>query len=135
MMRAMRVDKMTLAGLAATLRLYRNIDEAEEKVPLLANVVKRRWIAFAVELERMLPRLQALAYFQSVEIVEAQSMLGGGIHPNSKCADDLFAGQTSIDFRSTAFGSKFAKVSPRFSAASRMTLIILTFERFCLARI
>ena len=80
MMRAMRVDKMTLAGLAATLRLYRNIDEAEEKVPLLA-MLSTTMDSLRSRAERMLPRLQALAYFQSVEIVEAQSMLGGGSIP------------------------------------------------------
>lgn len=80
MMRAMRVDKMTLAGLAATLRLYRNIDEAEEKVPLLA-MLSTTMDSLRSRAERMLPRLQALAHFESVETVEAQSMLGGGSIP------------------------------------------------------
>ena len=35
MNRALRVDKMTLAALAATLRLYRDQDTAEQTIPLL----------------------------------------------------------------------------------------------------
>lgn len=34
-MRAMRVDKMTLAALAATLRLYRDEEKAKQEVPIL----------------------------------------------------------------------------------------------------
>lgn len=80
MMRAMRVDKMTLAGLAATLRLYRNLDEAEMKIPLL-TMLSTRMESLRSRAERILPRLQPLEMFESVEIVDAQSMLGGGSIP------------------------------------------------------
>ena len=39
MMRALRVDKITLAALAATVKLYRDENVAEKEVPLLAFVV------------------------------------------------------------------------------------------------
>ena len=80
MMRAMRVDKMTLAGLAATLRLYRNLDEAEMKIPLL-KMLSTTMESLRSRAERILPRLQPLEMFESVEIVDAQSMLGGGSIP------------------------------------------------------
>jgi L-seryl-tRNA(Ser) seleniumtransferase len=38
MMRAMRVDKVTLAGLAATLRLHRDLETARRDVPVLAMI-------------------------------------------------------------------------------------------------
>lgn len=105
MMRAMRVDKMTLAGLAATLKLYRNPDQAEARIPLL-QMLSCSMENLKNRAERMLPRLDTLDWIDSVEIVSGQSMLGGGsvptqsvetlclqIHPKGKTvqqlADDL----------------------------------------------
>lgn len=80
MMRAMRVDKMTLAALAATLRLYRNLETAEAQIPLL------QMLSTSIEnlrnrAERILPRVEAFDWIEKVTLVEERSMLGGGSIP------------------------------------------------------
>ena len=80
MMRAMRVDKIILAALAATLRLYRDIPTAEESLPLLA-----RLIAPIENLrnraERLAPQLAAAAAISQAQAVEDKTFLGGGSVP------------------------------------------------------
>jgi L-seryl-tRNA(Ser) seleniumtransferase len=80
MMRAMRVDKITLAALAATLRLYRDRETAERSVPLLsllstpvANLRNRS--------ERLAPQLAAAEAISSAEPLESTTFLGGGSVP------------------------------------------------------
>ncbi|MEC9092600.1 MAG: L-seryl-tRNA(Sec) selenium transferase [Planctomycetota bacterium] len=80
MMRAMRVDKMTLAGLAATLRLYRNSETAENRVPLL-QMLSASIGNLENRVERLLPRIKGLEWIDSVESCEEKSMLGGGTIP------------------------------------------------------
>jgi L-seryl-tRNA(Ser) seleniumtransferase len=81
--RALRVDKLTLAALAATLRLYRDPEEAYAKVPLLAL------LSVSVEnlqhrAERLAPQLRACAAVASVEVVEGRAHLGGGAVPTQE---------------------------------------------------
>ena len=83
LMRAMRVDKMTLAALAATLRLYRDPANAEQEIPLL------RMLSMPVEnLQLRADKLSPqIAYQQTIgacEVVSEQSMLGGGSLPTQK---------------------------------------------------
>ncbi|MEE2641451.1 MAG: L-seryl-tRNA(Sec) selenium transferase [Planctomycetota bacterium] len=80
MMRAMRVDKMTLAGMAATLRIYRNLENAETRIPLL-QMLSSGMENLSSRAGRILPRLQGLDWIESIEAVEEQSMLGGGSIP------------------------------------------------------
>lgn len=80
LMRAMRVDKLTLAALAATLRLYRNIETAEQEIPLL------RMLSMPVEnlklrAEKIVGQVRHLSGVESCEVVEEFSMLGGGSLP------------------------------------------------------
>jgi len=83
MMRAMRVDKITLAALAATLRLYRDPSVAEESVPLLkllsttAENLKNR-------AERMAPQFAAAPAIESAEVVADAAYLGGGSVPKQR---------------------------------------------------
>lgn len=80
MMRAMRVDKIILAALAATLRLYRDVPTAEESLPLLARLsapvenLKNR-------AERLAPQLAAAAAISHADVVEDKTYLGGGSVP------------------------------------------------------
>ncbi|MEM7456957.1 MAG: L-seryl-tRNA(Sec) selenium transferase [Planctomycetota bacterium] len=83
LMRAMRVDKLTLAALAETLRLYRNTDTAESEIPLL------RMLSMPIEnlklrADKIAGQIKHLPGFESCEVVQGESMLGGGSLPTQK---------------------------------------------------
>ena len=78
LLRPLRVDKMTLAALEATLRLYADPNKARENIPLLQMTL--------IDLEelrerssRLLARLQEHGIVASLE--ESSSVLGGGSSP------------------------------------------------------
>ncbi len=81
MKRAMRVDKMTIAALAAVLRLYADPERLAERLPTL------RLLARPVEdIEAVASRLRPvlagpLAEIAAVEIVSCQSQIGSGALP------------------------------------------------------
>lgn len=83
MMRAMRVDKIILAALAATLRLYRDVATAEESLPLLARLsapienLKNR-------AERLAPQLAAATVVDQAEAIKDKTFLGGGSVPTQE---------------------------------------------------
>ena len=79
--RALRLDKMTLAALEATLRLYLDPQRALQEVPTLrllaipADELQRRCV-------ELLPQLQAAAgHRAALEIVAAPATVGGGAMP------------------------------------------------------
>ncbi len=81
--RALRVDKITLAALAATLRLYQDPEQAEQTVPLLMllsapieNLKNRA--------ERLAPQLAQAPAIASAEPVQDSTFLGGGSMPNQQ---------------------------------------------------
>jgi L-seryl-tRNA(Ser) seleniumtransferase len=80
LMRAFRLDKMTLAALEATLRLYRDLEAARREVPVLRMlttplaVLRSRTEAVAARL-RMVPGL-------SVEVQDDVAYVGGGSLPD-----------------------------------------------------
>ena len=80
MMRAMRVDKTTLAALVATLLLYRDPAQALERIPLL------KLLSTSVEnlenrAQRLAPQLAECESIETAEAVPAHSQLGGGSVP------------------------------------------------------
>jgi L-seryl-tRNA(Ser) seleniumtransferase len=82
--RALRVDKITLAALAATLRLYRDPEKARLAVPLLrllttsAENLKNR-------AERLAPQMAALkTLVSSAEAISDVTYLGGGSIPTQQ---------------------------------------------------
>ncbi len=83
MMRALRVDKITLAALAATLRLYRDVAKAQQQLPLLVMLsateesLKNR----AQALSHQLASAPAVAQSQPVE---DHCFLGGGSVPTQQ---------------------------------------------------
>lgn len=83
LMRAMRVDKMTLAALAATLRLYRNQDTAEQEVPIL-TMLSMPVENLRVRAEKVVQQIQNEPWVQTCDATESQSMLGGGSLPTQK---------------------------------------------------
>lgn len=93
--RALRLDKMTLAALEATLRLYLNPDEALRKIPTLrmlsepADAVRSRAELLAEEVRRRLPEGCA-----EVAVVPETARAGGGALP--LCDIDTHAAQISF---------------------------------------
>lgn len=77
--RALRVDKTTLAGLEATLRLYRDPQRAVQEIPTLRMVaegapsVRARADALAARLEK--------AGVTDATVVESRCAVGGGTYP------------------------------------------------------
>jgi L-seryl-tRNA(Ser) seleniumtransferase len=78
--RAVRVDKLTLAALSATLRLYRDEKLATHSIPLLtllgtpAENLRNR-------AERLAPQMAACRACDKVDIIEDVAYLGGGSMP------------------------------------------------------
>ena len=83
LMRAMRVDKMTLAALSATLRIYRDEDRARTEIPIL-RMLSMPKENLKLRAEKVVAQLSHLADLETCEAVEADSMLGGGSLPTQK---------------------------------------------------
>jgi L-seryl-tRNA(Ser) seleniumtransferase len=71
--RALRIDKLSLAALEATLALYRDPDAARRALPVLAML--------AADGETLARRARELAAATGGEVVEATARVGGGALP------------------------------------------------------
>ncbi len=71
--RATRIDKLSLAGLEATLALYRDPELAREQIPVLSMLTASH--------ELLARRAQALAQATGGELVETVALVGGGALP------------------------------------------------------
>lgn len=81
MKRALRVDKIRLAALAATLRLYRNPDRLAEELPTI-RLLARPQPAIKAMAHRLLPIVAAkLEAGFRVEVVDCASQIGSGALP------------------------------------------------------
>jgi L-seryl-tRNA(Ser) seleniumtransferase len=78
LVRSLRVDKLTLAALEATLALYRDKTSAMREVPILAML--------AQPLEALRARANALRgrLDNSASVVESEASVGGGAFPNAR---------------------------------------------------
>ena len=85
LMRAMRVDKMTLAALAATLRLYRDEEVAKQQVPIL-RMLSMPAENLKLRATKLAQQISYLPLVGNCDVVEDQSMLGGGSLPTQKIA-------------------------------------------------
>jgi L-seryl-tRNA(Ser) seleniumtransferase len=75
--RAMRVDKLTLAALEATLSLYRDADRAMREVPVLAML--------STPIARLRERAESLARrFADATVVDSDASVGGGAFPAAR---------------------------------------------------
>ena len=81
MKRAMRADKMTLAGLGAVLRLYADPDRLADQVPTL-RLLARKYPDIQAQAMRLRPPLQArFADSAVVDVADCQSQIGSGALP------------------------------------------------------
>ncbi|HUE71726.1 MAG TPA: L-seryl-tRNA(Sec) selenium transferase [Pirellulaceae bacterium] len=83
LMRALRVDKMTLAALAATLRLYGDPEVAQRRVPLL-SLLSTPLVNLQGRAERLAPQVAATGAVAKAEPVADVSYLGGGSVPTQQ---------------------------------------------------
>lgn len=78
--RALRVDKLIMSALEATLQLYRDSDEIERDIPTLA-LLTRAEADIAATAERLLPALVEHLPRMQVSIAPCRSQLGSGALP------------------------------------------------------
>ncbi len=81
--RALRVDKITLAALAATLRLYKDPETVEQRVPLL-TLLTTSTDNLKNRAERLAPQLAACDTIASAEPTAGTTFLGGGSVPTQQ---------------------------------------------------
>jgi L-seryl-tRNA(Ser) seleniumtransferase len=80
LMRAFRVDKMTLAALEATLRLYRDPERVTREVPILA-MLATPLLELRNRAERIAERLRSNSTIAEVVVSPDTAYLGGGSIP------------------------------------------------------
>jgi len=80
MMRAMRVDKLILASLGATLQLHRDPDLAAEKIPVLA-MASASVESLLQRARRLVAQMSEMVGVVHVEACETEAYLGGGSLP------------------------------------------------------
>jgi L-seryl-tRNA(Ser) seleniumtransferase len=80
MKRALRADKIRLAALEATLRLYRDPDRLAEELPTI-RLLARPQPAIKAMADRLLPIVAAKLDGYAVEVVACASQIGSGALP------------------------------------------------------
>jgi L-seryl-tRNA(Ser) seleniumtransferase len=83
MARALRVDKLTLAGLAATLSLYDDLEKAINEVPLL-RLLKTPIETLRERAETIAAAIRSAPEVQAAEVIDDHSYLGGGSVPTQQ---------------------------------------------------
>ncbi|MCL6504195.1 MAG: L-seryl-tRNA(Sec) selenium transferase [Pirellulales bacterium] len=83
--RALRVDKLTLAALAATLRLYRDPAVACRSIPLL-QLLSTPLQNLQLRAERLAAQIAAMPTVASAQAVQDTAYLGGGSVPTQQLA-------------------------------------------------
>ena len=110
MKRALRVDKIRLAAIEATLRLYRDPDRLAERLPTLRFLTRKKDDITAQAQRLLAPLAQAVGPEFAVEICCCESQIGSGALPLSTI---LGAG---LALRSTHGGGRLAELAARLRA-------------------
>jgi len=116
LMRAFRLDKMTLAALEATLRIYLNEDAALRDVPVLSML--------AMPLETLRRRAESLA--ASLRDID-------GIHRAEACQDEAYVGGGSLPDQ--AMPTWVVEVEARHVSEAELAQRLRTGQRAVLGRI
>lgn len=88
LLRALRVDKMTLAGLEATLQAYLKPEQAMKDIPLL-QMLGQSEEKLAHKAQTLADDIRALDKGYQVNMIEGQSQVGGGAFPEARLATHL----------------------------------------------
>lgn len=88
LLRALRVDKMTLAGLEATLQAYLKPEQAMKDIPLL-QMLGQSEEKIAHKAQTLADDIRALDKGYQVNMIEGQSQVGGGAFPEARLATYL----------------------------------------------
>ncbi len=99
MARALRVDKLTLAALWATLHLYRKPEIARQQIPLL-SLLGTSIENLRNRAQRLAPQMAACDSIESAEPLDSTTFLGGGAIPTQKlstCCIALVPASASVD--------------------------------------
>lgn len=83
LMRAFRCDKMTLAALEATLRIYMNEEAALKEIPVL-QLLNLPIAELKSRAESLAERLRGIESLETVEVAEDIAYVGGGSLPDQK---------------------------------------------------
>jgi len=96
LMRALRVDKLTIAALEATLQTYLDLDKAREELPTLAMLTADR--EYLAEKARRLADLleNALGGKARVAVQDDVSLVGGGALPTAELPTKVVEIQTDL---------------------------------------
>ncbi|HHW34220.1 MAG TPA: L-seryl-tRNA(Sec) selenium transferase [Paracoccus solventivorans] len=78
--RALRLDKIRLAAIEATLRLYRDPDRLAERLPTLRMLTRSR-DEIAAQAQRLLAPVAAMLPEYRVQVVDCSSQIGSGALP------------------------------------------------------
>jgi L-seryl-tRNA(Ser) seleniumtransferase len=90
LMRAFRCDKMTLAALEATLRIYLNEEKALREIPVL-HLLSLPLDELQKRAEMLAERLCALGTLESIDVAQDIAYVGGGSLPDQKMATWIVA--------------------------------------------
>ncbi len=114
MKRALRVDKMTIAALAAVLRLYTDPDRLPDRLPTL-RLLTRQADEITALARRVAPQLQArLGDAATVEIAPCQSQIGSGSLPVERLASTALVIRPALSKRGT--GGALKRIAAAFRA-------------------